>query len=162
MATLKEKSIVVVFKTGADVTTPQVIYEEGGTVRGMNVYVRGGQLYIAFWNLANDGDGVQVFTSANTAVAANSFYYASLVIDYSNYSGPTGPDGQLRGHINGTAFASLGTTTSLLYPHAGAIALGAMRNDTYFDTGAQSGGTGHQFTGDIYEFIIYNLSLIHI
>lgn len=153
--TLKSKSIVVAFKTGADVTNPQVIYEEGGTVRGMNVYVRAGSLYIAFWNLANDGDGAQAFTSASTSVQPNTNYYASLVIDYDNYSGAAGPDGELRGHINGVAFASLGTTTSRLFPHGGAIALGAMRNDTYFDTGPQS-GNGFFFTGDIYEFMIYN------
>ncbi len=158
LGTLKEKSIVTVFKTGADVTTPQVVYEEGGTVRGMNVYIRAGNLYLAFWNLANDGDGSQAFTFASTPINPNTFYYSSVVIDYSNYTGPTGPDGELRGHINGVAFSSLGTTTSLLYPHAGAIALGGMINDTYFDTGATS-GNGHYFNGEIYEFIIYNYAI---
>ena len=152
---LKERSIIVAFTTGSDVTSRQVIYEEGGTVRGMNVYIRGGNLYIGFWNNTNDGDGVQGFTSSSTAVAANTNYFASLVIDYSNYVGAGLPDGELRGHINGVKFTAIGTTTSLLYPHGGDTAVGAMMNDTYFDDGTSS-GNGHYFGGDIYELLIYN------
>ncbi|MCP4912111.1 MAG: hypothetical protein GY909_03240 [Oligoflexia bacterium] len=158
LGTLTERTIVLAFKTGADVTSPQVIYEEGGGIRGMNTYVRGGNLYLGIWNDRDDGDGIQPFTSASTPVAANTHYYVTLVYDYSNYTGPTGPDGQLRGHINGVSFASLGTTTSRLFPHSGAIGLGRKENGTFYDTGA-SGGTGDEFNGEIFEIIIYNSAI---
>lgn len=158
LATLTEKTIVAVFRTGNDVTSNQIIYEEGGTIRGMNVYIGGGNLYIAMWNLRDDGDGYQAFTYASTPIQANTNYYTSLVLDYSNYSGGAGPDGQLRGHINGVEFASLGTTTSRLYPHSGAIAVGGMENDTYFHTGPVS-GDGNYFIGDIFELVIYNSAI---
>lgn len=155
-SSLKERSIIIAFKTGSDVTTPQILYEEGGTVRGMNVFIRAGKLYLGFWNINNDGDGSQGFTSANNNVEANTHYYASLVIDYSNYTGPAGPDGELRGHIDGVKFTGIGTTTSLLYAHSGGIGLGGMNNDSFFDTGATSGSTGHEFGGEIFELLIYN------
>tara|TARA_Y100000590_G_scaffold470727_1_gene668798 strand:- start:836 stop:10723 length:9888 start_codon:yes stop_codon:yes gene_type:complete len=158
LGTLDERTFAIAFKTNADVTSRQVIYEEGGTVRGLNVYIRAGNLYIGVWNNTNDGDGVQAFTSSSTAVAANTHYYVSLVFDYSNYSGPTGPDGELRGHINGVKFSALGTTTSRLYAHAGLIALGAMENDSYFDDGTLS-GNGAYFNGSIFEFIMWNSAI---
>ncbi len=158
LSTIDERTFAIAFKTNADVTSRQVIYEEGGTVRGLNVYIRAGNLYIGVWNNTNDGDGVQAFTSSNTAVSANTHYYVSLVFDYSNYSGPSGPDGELRGHINGVKFSALGTTTSKLYAHAGLIGLGAMRNDSYFDDGTQ-GGDGNYFDGSIFEFIMWNSAI---
>lgn len=158
LGTLDERTFAIAFKTNADVTSRQVIYEEGGTVRGLNVYIRAGNLYIGVWNNTNDGDGTQPFTSASTPIAANTHYYVSLVYDYSNYSGPSGPDGELRGHINGVKFGSLGTTTSRLYAHAGLIGLGAMQNDSYFDDGTQ-GGDGNYLDGSIFEFIMWNSAI---
>ncbi len=34
-----KKSIIVAFRTGTDITTRQVLYEQGGTVRGLNIYL---------------------------------------------------------------------------------------------------------------------------
>ncbi len=150
-----EKTIAIVFRTSDDINTTQLIYEEGGTVRGMNAYISGGNLYIAMWNVRDDGDGEQPFTYASTPIEANTNYYATLVIDYSNYTGPDGPDGELRGHINGVKFTQLGTTTSRLFSHPGDIGVGAKVNDTYYHTGTSS-GTGDYFKGDIFELIVYN------
>ncbi|MBT4760921.1 MAG: hypothetical protein HOO06_04410 [Bdellovibrionaceae bacterium] len=158
LSTIHQRTIVVAFKTGTDITSPQVIYEEGGGTRGMNAYILSGSLYIGFWNDTNDGDGVQAFTSASTVITANTHYYSTLVLDYSNYTGGAGPDGQLRGHINGVEFSSLGTTTSLLYGHSGAIAIGAKAGGTRYHTGS-SGGDGDYFSGDLFELIIYNYAI---
>ncbi len=157
-ATATERTFAIVLRTGPDITTRQMIYEEGGTVRGINVYIRNGSLYLGFWNDRNDGDGRQSFVSTNTTIQANTNYYVTLVYDYSNYTGPSGPNGNLRGTINGTPFNFSGSTTSRLFPHSGAIGLGAMNNDTCYDTGCV-GGDGDYFQGDIFEFVMYNAAI---
>jgi hypothetical protein len=153
-----ERTFAMVFRTGADVTSQQVIYEEGATVRGINVYIAGGSLYLGFWNDTNDGDGTQAFVSTNTPIAASTNYYVTLVFDYSNYTGPSGPNGSLRGTINGTPFSFSGSSTSRLYAHPGLIGLGAMSNGTCYHTGCP-GGDGDYFGGDIFEFIMYNSAI---
>ncbi len=153
-----ERTFAMVFRTGADVTSRQMIYEEGGTVRGINVYIRNGSIYLGFWNDTNDGDGRQGFVSTSTSISPNTNYYVTLVYDYSNYTGPNGPNGTLRGTINGTPFNFSGSTTSRLFAHSGAIGLGAMNNGTCYDDGC-SGGNGDYFGGDIFEFIMYNAAI---
>ena len=153
-----ERTFAMVFRTGADVVSRQMIYEEGGTVRGINVYIRNSSLYLGFWNDTNDGDGRQTFVSTNTTVSANTNYYVTLVYDYSNYTGPNGPDGILRGMVNNTPFSFSGSTTSRLYSHPGAIGLGGMNNGTCYDNGC-IGGNGDYFGGDIFEFIMYNAAI---
>lgn len=156
--TTSERTFAMVFRTGSDVTTRQMIYEEGGTVRGINVYIRNGSLYLGFWNNTNDGDGVQAFVSTSTPVNASTNYYVTMVYDYSNYTGPTGPNGALRGTINGLPFSFSGSTTSRLYNHPGNIGLGAMNNGTCYDDKCL-GGNGNYFGGDIFEFIMYNSAI---
>ena len=46
-------------------------------------------------------------------------------------------------------------TTSRLHPHSGDIAIGAVKNDSYFGDGAFN-GDGMNLSGNIYELIIYN------
>ncbi|MCR9205020.1 MAG: hypothetical protein NXH75_10610, partial [Halobacteriovoraceae bacterium] len=156
--TTSERTFAMVFRTGSDVTSRQMIYEEGGTVRGINVYIRNGSLYLGFWNLNNDGDGAQPFVSTNTPVAASTNYYVTMVFDYSNYTGPSGPNGTLRGTINGTPFAFSGQSTSRLYGHPGLIGLGAMNNGTCYDDSCP-GGNGDYFGGDLFEFVMYNAAI---
>lgn len=156
--TTSERTFAMVFRTGPDVTSRQMIYEEGGTVRGINVYIGGGNIYLGFWNDNNDGDGRQAFVSTSTAVAPNTNYYVTIVYDYSNYTGPNGPNGALRGTINGTPFTFSGSTTSRLYNHPGAIGVGAMNGGTCYHDGCP-GGNGDYFGGDIFEFIMYNAAI---
>ncbi|MCF8059998.1 MAG: hypothetical protein K9K67_11925 [Bacteriovoracaceae bacterium] len=153
-----ERTFAMVFRTGPDVTSRQLIYEEGGTARGINVYIQGGLLYLGFWNIPNDGDGGQAFVSTNTSIAASTNYYVTLVFDYSNYTGPSGPNGALRGTINGAPFSFSGSSTSRLYAHAGSIGLGAKNGDTCYHDGC-FGGNGDYFGGDIFEFIMYNSAI---
>jgi hypothetical protein len=158
LGTTTERTFAMVFRTGSDVSSRQMIYEEGGTARGINVYIDGGLIYLGFWNKNNDGDGAQPFTSTNTAIVANTNYYITMVLDYSNYSGPSGPDGALRGTINGSPFSFSSTTTSRLFAHAGDIGLAAKNNATcYHDT--CPGGDGDYFGGEIFEFIMYNSAI---
>ncbi|MDA0241521.1 MAG: hypothetical protein O3A84_16060 [Proteobacteria bacterium] len=40
------KSMVISFETGSDVTSRQVLYEQGGNLRGLNAYIDNGTLHI--------------------------------------------------------------------------------------------------------------------
>ncbi|MBC98222.1 MAG: hypothetical protein CME63_10755 [Halobacteriovoraceae bacterium] len=157
--TTSERTFALVIRTGSDVSSRQMIYEEGGTVRGINIYIDNGSIYLGFWNDTNDGDGRQGFVSTNTSVSPRTNYYITLVYDYSNYTGPSGPNGFLRGMINGTPFTFSGTTTSRLYNHPGNIGLGAMNNGTCYHDNSCPGGNGNYFGGDIFEFIAYNSAI---
>ena len=50
------KTLAVTFKTGTNINK-QMLYEQGGTTRGINLYIEDGQLYLNAWNKANDDNG---------------------------------------------------------------------------------------------------------
>ncbi len=152
--TLTEKNISFSLKTSTDISTRQVVYEEGGTVRGMNIYIDGGNLYCGFWNLPGGEDGGQPFVSLSTPISTNSIYHVTWVFDYSNYAGSAGPDGALECFVNGSSIGSA-PSSARLYPHGGAIGIGRMDNDTYFHDGTSS-GDGHYYQGDVMEVFITN------
>lgn len=155
IGTVDQRNFTAVFETGADITTNQVIYDEGGNVRGMNYYISGGRFYCGFYNLIEDGDGIQPFTFVSTPIAPNTKYIATWVFDYTNYTGPTGPDGSLNCFVNDVSIGTT-TTTSKLYAHSGDIGLGGYIQTTYYHTGVTSNDDGGYFSGKIFEFMIVN------
>ena len=52
---IRERTMAIAFRTGDDVTKPQVIYEQGGGVRGMNIYIKDGST-----NLTQIGKNINV------------------------------------------------------------------------------------------------------
>lgn len=137
------KTIMFAIRTGSDVTSRQVIMEEGGLTRGLNTYIYNGQLYVMGWNLPENTWGPKW---VNTAVSANTTYIVTFAFDQ--------PNGQIRGYLNGTLF---GTATGVgqLNGHTAAIGIGGMRSDTNFHDGDQSGSYGYHFDGMIGEIVYY-------
>lgn len=146
---LSQKSYALVFKTGSDINSRQVIYEEGGTVRGVNVFIQNGQLYFGAYNLPNDGAGAPwPFQSLSISIQPNTEYIFTGLMN-----GNSSETGLMASWLNGASMGEL-YTTGLLYAHGGAIALGAVRGDSYFfNSGA--GGNHSYFEGEIAEFIYY-------
>ncbi|MFG1591439.1 hypothetical protein [Halobacteriovorax sp. CON-3] len=153
-ATTDQRNITASIETSADITSLQIIYEEGGASRGMNIYIQSGNLYCGFWNINDDGDGSQAFTSVSAPIATNTIYHVTWVFDYTNYAGAAGPDGDLTCYVNGSSIGST-TSTSLLYAHSGAISLGSYLSDSYTHTGNLSGNGGY-FNGDVMELMLFN------
>ncbi|MHC4716361.1 MAG: LamG-like jellyroll fold domain-containing protein, partial [Planctomycetota bacterium] len=136
-----------------DPTSRQVLYEQGGITRGMNVYVEGGILYVGAWNRGNDDGGATspwgpFFLS--TPIEANAIYMADLVLE----ADPTGFNGVLRGYLNGVEFDSL-TGVGQLFNHGDDGAIGAMRQNAVFD-GGDGNGNGYWFAGFIDDVSLYN------
>ncbi|MCK4465768.1 MAG: HYR domain-containing protein, partial [Bacteroidales bacterium] len=147
-----KKTIIVAFRTGIDVTTRQVLYEEGGTVRGLNIYIDGGLLYISGWNEADDDGGATTpwaFTSVTSPINANTPYFAMLQFNF------TGVTGDVTGWLNGDTINVL-PGAGRLFNHPGNIGVGAMNNGSVFHDGPD-GGYDHYFNGNISEVIINNI-----
>lgn len=150
--TVDQRNFTVAFETGLNTSTRQVVYEEGGGIRGMNVYVFGDRIYCGFYNTPDDGDGPQPFVSVSAPIDPSTRYNITWVFDYTNYTGAAGPDGNLTCYLNGANIGGT-TSTSLLYAHSGALGLGAQQGDSYYETGTAN-GDGNFFSGSIFEVII--------
>ncbi len=153
LAAASARTFFMTFRTGNNVNSRQVLFEEGGTIRGLNIYIFNGRIYVGGWNVNNDGAGAPWnFASVNTGIAANTAYNLSVV-----YQGNNNVTGTIEVYLDGN---NVGTINNVgrLYAHSGDIGIGAKNQDTFYETGT-SGGNGQYFGGDIAEFIIYNFSL---
>jgi hypothetical protein len=136
------KMLVVVFKTGNDITKRQVIWEQGGDTRGLNIYLDGGNLYISGWNL----NEIPWFaTTLSSSVSVNTTYVATMLMDSFV--------GKFEGFVNGLSIGSVGEI-GWLYGHSGSCALGHVEGRTSFHNGATSEPAN--FSGQIAEFRMYN------
>jgi hypothetical protein len=155
LSTIAQRTLISVIKTSSNITNRQVIYEEGGTVRGINIYIEDSKLRCGFWNDTNDGDGVQGYTEVEGAIDANTSYVVSYIFDYSNFVDANGVDGTLECKLNKV---SLGTQdiTSRLFAHSGDIGLGSVNQHSYFHDGPSSSNSNYYFNGIIYEYLMYN------
>jgi Bacterial Ig domain/Concanavalin A-like lectin/glucanases superfamily/Right handed beta helix region len=139
------KTLTFAFTTGADVSSRQVIYEEGGTARGLNLYLDNGKLHAGGWNVPETPwEG-----NVDATIAANTFYVASLVFD--------ADAGTFEGFLDGTSMGSV-NGIGKLHAHSADIGLGAMNQDTWFHDGAAT-GTGHHFSGQISQAAFYGHAL---
>jgi hypothetical protein len=141
-----EKTVMVVFQTGHNLNGRQMIYEQGGTVRGINFYLDHGTLYMGAYNLANDDATTPwPYTALSQDLRPNTTYVAMLELD----SG----QGTLTGWLNGQSLGSLGGVGHLFH-HPGRIGIGSVNNDTvYHDKKARS---GNPFKGAFYGMTQYN------
>ena len=154
-ATVIQRNLTVAIRTSADISSRQILYEEGGSIRGMGIYIFNNRIYCGFYNTpAGDGDGVQPFTHVNTAISANSVYFVTWVFDYTNYTGPAGPDGDLTCYVNGASIGSV-PTTSRLFAHSGNVGLGHIDNQFCVEDGSCPGSNAH-FLGNMYEVMLFN------
>lgn len=114
------KSLFFAFRTSTDVTSKQVLYEEGGCWRGLNIYIDGGQIYCGAYDLNPQGvsnggnrdpDNTPQwgYSFVSSPIQANSTYI--LTMQFSAPSGgvlstnTTGSNGYyIRGWLNGQVF----------------------------------------------------------
>ena len=154
------KGIQLAFRTSSDITTRQVLYEQGGTARGINIYIRDGQLHISAWNRAEraplgDWNNTGDVNSISTSIETNQSYIVTFQMDGDDNSDGNGvANGTVTLYLNGRSVGSFGSV-GVLYAHGSLIGLGHVKDGTYFDNGS-FGGTGQYFNGEIAEFIYSN------
>lgn len=140
-----EKSIGLVFESPADVITRQVIYEEGGTSRGLCIYLDQGRIYFNVWG-SSSGDH-----SISNPVSPLSVYKV-----LASFSGLTSELNMRMGATDVPSVLGVGS----LYSHTGAIGIGKVNGRAKFHDGTTSGI--HPFSGKIADIIYYNSVLSNV
>lgn len=141
------KTLCFTFRTGADVTTRQVLWEQGRTAdAGLNLYLSAGRLYLGAWN-APDAGGWERFLSF-PVLEPRTVYTVTLVFD-------AGQD-SFRGYLNGTLFGAAGAITPL--SSHGATGITRVRQYTRYHDGP-SVDNGDVFAGTLCEAVLYNTVL---
>ncbi len=141
------KTLAIVFETGSDVTTRQIIWEQGGGTRGLSFYLDSGRLYINGWNLGS-AEPQWGPTGLNAPVSPNTAYLATLVMDADS--------GVFEGFLNGV---SIGRVYDIdrLYKHPNDCAIGHVEGATRFHDNNNKGPA--DFAGLVAELHVYNLAL---
>ncbi len=127
-----------------NLTGRRVLYEQGGDVNGLNIYLDGNQLYAGAWTSST---GVWV----NTTVSLNTTYHVVLVFN--------GAAGTISGYLNGTSFGSTSSGFSSILTHVGGIGTGGLNDNTRYHDGVRLALTGDNFAGTIDELALYNRAL---
>ena len=145
LTTVTERTIEIEF-TPSDTTTRQIVFEAGGGVRGFNIYIENGELFVGAYNLANGEPQFTTFLS--TPITAGETISTALTLD--------SVSGEFNGFLNGAQFGS--GFGGDVFNHPGAIGLGALNGATVIDSGVLSSTAteNYGFAGTISSFEIYN------
>lgn len=146
LSTLGQRTISLWFYAeDVDTPGPQMLYEEGGGTRGLNIYIEDGRLYFGGWNRAESGWlGTWLSTDA---VVSNQWHHVTLVLD----GDATVQLDSFRGYLDGLQFGS--GEGSQLWPHSGDINVGNGADTRYPDGVGSKTDTFH---GYLDEFRAYS------
>ncbi len=151
LKTIEQRTISLWFYAGdASLQKRQVLYEEGAHVRGLNVYLDNGHVYVGGWNVPEEETGWSG-TYLSTPVDSGRWHHVALVLDAVD----TVSDNALTGYLDGQAFGQ--GAGSMILPHSGDIGIGKINGNTLFHDGVRKAVTG--FSGLIDEVRVYNRAL---
>jgi outer membrane protein assembly factor BamB len=136
------KTITVVFKTSADITSRQVLWEQGGGGNGLNFYIHDEKLYIS----AHTDWGP---TNINTSILDEVAYVATMVIDANANN--------FEAFLNGSSVGVF-SPAGLMAKHSGTIGMGHNEDKTKYYDGVDN-STPAPFNGMIAEIYQYNTVL---
>lgn len=134
----------------------QVIYEEGGPGRGLNIYIYDNRLYVGGWNkpvMESNWSGTFLFTDA---IEANRWHEITLVLDAQEGVNTLQPQ-VLKAYLDGEQFGQ--GVGSQLWEHLNNIAIGNVSQGTLFHDQAVISSNNHGFAGKIDEVRVYNRAL---
>ena len=121
----------------------QVIYEQGGITKGLNIYLEDDQLNLGAW-VSRTGKWLSYQIEADTT------YHVVLVFDA----------GELTGYVNGSSIGTVSTSFNYIPGHSGDIAIGQMSDATRFSNDeSSSANSDYYFDGTIDEVALYNTAL---
>lgn len=144
------RAINMVVKTGTNVTNRQVIYEEGGSDKGINLYIFNGKFYAAAWNTTTDVPDPSAelpwsIKYVSETVEINTSYIVSFIYDFAN--------DKVEAFLNGT---SLGVSTNVgkLFAHSSGTIGYSAAGTRFHDMPTES--SGYYFGGCISDVTSYN------
>jgi hypothetical protein len=146
------RTVVAMFKCD-DVDKPgkQTVFEEGGTTRGIAIYVSEGLVYGAAWNRAEyNWDGVWL----SVPVESGNWYGVAVVI---RDGAEAVEDDKFEMWVNGQLVAK--APGGRIHNHGDDGGIGYTNQNAVFHDGNASPATGHYFEGAIDEIWILNVAL---
>ena len=162
--TTYEQTIIFAFRTSEDVTTRQILWEEGGTWRGINVFIYNGEIYLgAYDNHVDNDPGVNVpdfgYNYVKSPIQPNTTYILSHI-----FSAPTNNTltGEIKGYQNGSYFGTLNNSGHYnsgiggVFRHPDPIGIGAVNSGSFNETGPITGTGNYAFRGRLAEICYYN------
>ena len=163
----RDKTIELWFKT-SDITSKQVLYEEGGTVNAFVIYLEGGRVYLGAYR--NDGTAAadkRFFRSVASVIEVDKWYHVALTLEdtavpdltlkwYLNGVLQDTQDGlQVNTHSGSITFGRNGD--GLRFPDSGTwSASGGEDSETYNDALTAGDTTELYYSGDISLFRIWD------
>lgn len=147
-STRAERTVELWF--GADrVTGRQLLYEEGGTVNGLNIYLDGAQLYATAWT---NGWSNQLITVGTAPVVVGARHHVAVTLDA--VAGKA-----LTLYVDGAPVSSSTKTDAAAWAaHSDDGGIGALNGGTRYHDGAAQGGGDH-YAGTIDEVVVFNTVL---
>ena len=134
----------------ADTTTGRhVLYEEGAGVRGFNIYIDSGNVYVGGWNTAEYG---WAGTWLSTAIATSTWYNVALRLK--DGTAAVVAD-KFKGFLNGVEFGS--GSGGQLFTHPGDVNIGRSNGASIYHNGASS--AAFYYDGRMDEFSMWNRGL---
>jgi len=135
---------VSVWFQASDITknTKQVIFEEGGHINGLNIYIYNSEIYIGGWSEHNSWAGTY-FKSA--AISSGVWHHAALVLASGN---------TFTAYLDGVQIGTESSGVGPLAKHSGDICI-ARNGSTQFHDGDDN-SVGSFFEGNIDELRIWN------
>ncbi len=126
----------------------QTIFEEGGTTRGLAIYVFDGQVHVGAWNRA-EYNWPGAWPSAE--IDSDRWYHVALVLRDSTNAVE---DDKFEMWLDGKMIAS--EPGGQIFAHGAAIGIAHINGDSFFHDGGAPGNNIHFFGGAVDETVIYN------
>jgi Concanavalin A-like lectin/glucanases superfamily/Dockerin type I domain len=132
-----------------DTDTRQVVFEEGGERRGMNIYVENGEVVLGGWNADASQSGWQG-TWLKAPIDAGRWYDVAIVLD----AGQAVQPGAMIGYLNGLEIGR--GEASQIWGRNDPIGIGVGRGQTRFESVPQTKLNAKGLDGGIENVRIYN------
>jgi len=136
--------------SGAAKGDVSVLYEEGGTVNGLNMYINGTKFVGGAYA---EGSGYKwngAWVTSSKSLEAGSWYFAAMVFD-----NPASGDKTLKIYLDGELEGTINVETNIAPSHTDDDGLGAVISDSKVQDGTINGGGGdrtNHFDGKMDEF----------
>ncbi|MEO1390967.1 MAG: right-handed parallel beta-helix repeat-containing protein [Cyanobacteria bacterium J06634_6] len=150
----RERTVSILFKADSTNTSSkrQVLYEEGGSARGLNIYLDRDKLYVGGWNTPNKESGWTGTWLSTDRVSDKQWHRVDLILS----GGSQVKENALVGYLDGQKFGS--GRGSQLWEHRNGIGIGGINGQTRFHGGI-IGTSGSEFAGKVDELTILNEAL---
>jgi hypothetical protein len=128
-----------------------MVFEMGGDLRGLNVYLDEGLLYMSVYDLWNDDNGRTTPFGPlvlSAPVSEGTAYAVILELDQDS--------GTVRGWVNGSSIG-VRQGAGRLFQHHEDTGIGAINEDTHYHDGVRQGVSAADFfAGEITHVLVYN------